>query len=179
MPDLLETVEDVRQYLAEAFGPEAVFAVYPCEFGWVCREELPEENSEAGFGMGNYVINRRTGVITAHGSLHPLMIGEMYDEDIRSARPVQGYQVYPPTWEMQVDRVRDTSADVEYRVRARSLKVPPEEPPTEHLLTIDKETFRYRTDTGDIHVTCTHTVTWAESRWRRDGSWPAGAKLRA
>ncbi|MEU1985497.1 hypothetical protein [Nocardia sp. NPDC019395] len=179
MPDQWETPEQVRGYIARAFDTDREFAVYPTEFGWVCREERDDDDPEAGMGQGNYVVNRQTGVITAHGSLHPIMIGEMYDEDIRSGEPVQGYQVYPPTWEIHVDRVRDTPEMVEYRVRGRSLTEPPEEPPTEHLLTIDKRTYHYHTDSAEIHVTCSHTVTWSESRLRRDGTWPATGILRA
>lgn len=179
MPDQLETPEQVLGYLAEAFGPDAAFAIYPCEFGWVCREELGADDPVAGVGQGNYVVDRRTGVITAHGSLHPMMIGAEYDADIRAGEPVQGYQVYPPTWEIHVDRVRDTPEIVEYRVRGRSLTEPPEEPPAEHLLTIDKRTYRYHTDSAEIHVTCGHTATWSESRRRRDGTWPATGILRA
>jgi hypothetical protein len=179
MAEVLETVEDVQRYLAEAFGPEAEFTVYPSEFGWVCREVIPDDDPEAGFGLGNYVVNRATGVVTAHASLHPLMIAEMYDNDIRSARPIQGYQVYPPTWEMEVERVSETPTEVQYRVRGVSLQVPPEEPPVENLLTIDKETYRYRTDAENIHVTCTHNVSWAQSRLQRDGTWPEGARLQA
>ncbi|GGL36187.1 hypothetical protein [Nocardia jinanensis] len=181
MAQRLETRDQVRRYLAQAFGPDSGFDVYPCEFGWVCRKVLTdaEQAADAGFGQGNFVVNRSTGVITAHGSLHPMMVGEMYDDDIRAGEPVQGYQVYPPTWEIAVDRAQETADEIAYRVRGRSLTEPPEEAPVDHVLTIDKRTFRYRTDSDEIHVTCTQAVIWAEELLRRDGAWPAAGIVRA
>lgn len=181
MPEQWETADDVHRQLARAFGPEAEFDLYPCEFGWVARRVLPatEPEVELNVGQGNFVVNRRTGVVTAHGSLHPMMVGEMYDDDIRAGEPVQGYQVYPPMWEIEVERVRETPAEIAYRVRGRSLTDPPDpESPVQQILTIDKRTFQYHTDSGEIHVSTSHAAGWVERGLRRDDRWPAAGSLR-
>ncbi|WP_256670728.1 hypothetical protein [Nocardia cyriacigeorgica] len=90
MPEHLETPEQVQQYLARALNTTRQFTVLPTQFGWVCRRILtPEERTKGrGLGLGNYVVNRQTGVVTAHPSLSPRTIGQRYDEAIRTGQPV-------------------------------------------------------------------------------------------
>ncbi|BDT89243.1 hypothetical protein [Nocardia cyriacigeorgica] len=83
------------------------------------------------------MVNKQTGVITAHSSLAPETIGEQYDEAIRTGHRVQGYQVYPPMWRVDIERIWETPEEIEYRVRARSQTQPPAEPPTERQLVIN------------------------------------------
>lgn len=98
MVEPLETPEQVRRYLADALRTARGFRVSECQHGWVCRSVLTNEElaSGQGLGLGNYVVNKRTGVITAHSSLAPATIGEQYDEAISAGRRVQGCQVFPP-----------------------------------------------------------------------------------
>ncbi|WP_067658866.1 hypothetical protein [Nocardia harenae] len=176
-----ETEDQLRRYLAEVFATDRPFAIYPCASGWVVREELTEDEQEAGmgFGQGNYVVNRASGAVTAHASLHPLTIGEQYDEDVAAGRPVRGYQVYPPTWDIRIELAAETSAEIRYRVSVRSLREPPAEPPSEHLLTIDKQNYYYSTDSESTHEACSHAVAWAESQGRPTGAWPESGAFQA
>ncbi|UGT60563.1 hypothetical protein [Nocardia asteroides] len=180
-PSPPENDEQVHRYLAEVLGTDRPFAVYPCEYGWVCQQQLTDDELAAGMGMGlgNYVVDRRTGAVTAHTSLHPLTIGEQYDEDVRAGNPVRGYQLYPPLWEIDMHRVADTPAEVRYRVTARSLAEPPAEEPSEHLLTIDKQNYYYSTDSEVTHTACGHAVVWAEQQGRPSGEWPESGTFRA
>lgn len=172
-----DTREAVARYIAAAFATDREFAIYETRYGWVCRLVLTQEEQAAdmGMGLGNYVVDRRTGVITAHTSLHPLTIGEQFDEAVSKGLPVQGYQVYPPTWDVQVIRSRETDSEIEYRVHARSLETPPAEPPSEYAVIIDKTANLYRTEPEDGHVACSYAVQWAESVGRPSGTWPESA----
>ncbi|MEU6187750.1 hypothetical protein [Nocardia sp. NPDC047038] len=170
VPEQLQTREQVEQYLARVFPTDQQFQILETEFGWVCRKVLtPEESAKGmGLGLGNYVINARTGVVTAHSSLPPHVIGQMYDEAIRNGQPVQGSQVYPPQWRVSIQRMREDPQRIEYRLEAESMAQYPE--PTITLqLVIDKHTLSYQpTDT-----TSANAVAWAEMRNREDGTWPA------
>ncbi|WP_249040511.1 hypothetical protein [Nocardia cyriacigeorgica] len=174
MPETLETPEQVREYLARALRTDRKFRVLPTQYAWVVQGVLtPEERASGqGLGLGNYVVNRQTGVITAHSSLAPQTIGEMYDEAIRTGQPVRGYQVYPATWRVHIERTRETPAEIEYQIQAESLTMPPAEPPVQRLLTINKQTLSYHTDTRATHVTCREAMGWAEARSRQNGTWP-------
>ncbi|MFC8530741.1 hypothetical protein [Nocardia sp. NPDC057227] len=173
--------DEVPRYLAEVFGTDRPFAIHPCEYGWVCQQQLTDEElaADLGMGLGNYVVNRRTGAITAHASLHPLTIGEQYDDDLRAGNPVRGYQLHPPLWEIGLRRVAETPAEIRYLVTARSLLEPPAEEPSEHLLTIDKLNFHYFTDSEETHTACGHAVVWAEQQGRPSGVWPESGTFRA
>ncbi|MGN2637322.1 hypothetical protein ACWEKT_11755 [Nocardia takedensis] len=174
-----DTREAVRDYVATVFDTEREFAIYETRYGWVCRLVLTEEEaaSDMGMGLGNHVVDRRTGVVTAHTSLHPLTIGEMYDEAVEAGGPTPGYQVYPPTWDIQVERARETSAEIEYGVRARSLTTPPAEEPGEYRVIIDKTDNVYRTEPETSHVACAYAVQWAEAIGRPSGTWPESASF--
>ncbi|WP_280235531.1 hypothetical protein [Nocardia cyriacigeorgica] len=167
------TREQVEQYLATIY-PSRELTILETEFGWVARPVLTAEEiaNGQGLGLGNYVVNKQTGVVTAHRSLPPKLIGEEYDEAIRTGGQVQGYQVYPPMWRAHIERTRETPEEIEYQVRAQSLTEPPAESPTEHHLVIDKHTLATRTDTRAIHVTVQHATAWAEARNRKNGTWP-------
>lgn len=168
------TSNQVVQYLREPFGPEAQFSLLETEFGWVCRPILTQQEIAAGMGLGlgNYVVNKQTGVITEHRSLPPELIGQEYDQAIRSGQPVQGARVYPPTWNVQIQATRETPTDIEYRVQARSLTNPPAEPPIDHLLLIDKQTFHMVTNVQVIHPACSEAAAWAEDQSQETGTWP-------
>lgn len=176
-----ENDEQVHRYLAEVFRTDRPFRVYPCEFGWVCQQQLTDEElaADMGMGLGNYVVDRRTGAITAHSSLHPLTIGEQFDEDVRAGNPLRGYQIHPPLWEVAVERVTESPAEITYRVTARSLREPPAEEPSVHLLTIDKRNYVYSTDSEITHTACGHAVAWAEQQGRTTGAWPESGTFRA
>ncbi len=174
MVEPLETPQQARRHLADALRTAREFWVLECRHGWVCQTVLTDEElaSGEGVGLGNYVVNKQTGVITAHSSLAPETIGEQYDEAISTGRRVQGYQVYPPMWRVDIQRIRETPEEIEYRVRAQYQTQPPAEPPTERQLVIHKETLKTRTDSRAIHESVRHATAWAEARSRRDGTWP-------
>ena len=98
MPQPVRTPEEAQQYLERVLTTDRRFRIVECRYGWVCRPVLtPEEVSQGrGMGLGSYVVNSGTGVVTAHRSLPPVLIGKEYDEAIRDGREVPGYQVYPP-----------------------------------------------------------------------------------
>ncbi|WP_280424555.1 hypothetical protein [Nocardia carnea] len=181
MAPRLETPQEVRRYLTEIFGSEREYSIFPTEFAWVVRpvRTAAESADGLGHGAGNYVVDRATGVITTAGSLAPAMIAEDYDAGIRAGRPIAGYQIYPPTWDIRAELVEDGPDRVRYRVRGRSLQEPPAGPPIDHMLTIDRQTLDYRTDVGEIHPVVTNMVIWAFERYRQTGTWPAAAELRA
>lgn len=181
MAPRLETPEEVRRYLAGIFGTGREYSLFPGEFAWVVRPILTAAEIAEGIGpgTGHHVLDRATGVITTAGSLAPAMIAEDYDAGVRAGRPVVGYQIYPPTWEISAELVDDGPGPVRYRVRGRSLREPPVEPPVDHLLTIDRETLDYRTDTGAIHPVVATMAIWTFEQYRRSGTWPVAAELRA
>lgn len=172
MPEPLETPQQVREYLARALKTDRKYRVLEFQHGWVCRGVLTQEEiaNGQGMGQGSYVVNKQTGVVTAHSSLHPTTIGENYDAAIQAGRPVQGYQVHPPTWRVHIERIRESRAEIDYRVRAESLTQPPQ-PPVEHHLIINKHTHRFYTETPATHVTCRQAAGWAQAR-SQTGAWP-------
>ncbi|WP_171048332.1 hypothetical protein [Nocardia cyriacigeorgica] len=174
MVEPLETREQVRGFLADTLGATRDFWVLQCEYGWVCQTVLTEEElaSGEGLGLGNYVVNKQTGVITAHSSLEPETIGEEYDEAIRTGRPVRGYRVYPPIWRVDIERIWETTEEIEYRVSARSETQTPAQPPIEHQLVINKQTLKFTSTTRAIHESVRHAKAWAEARSRQHGLWP-------
>jgi len=165
----LHSEDHVRQYLARIFPSQNFAAIIPFESGWVCRPKLTaREIAEGqGLGLGNYVVNRGTGVVTAHASLPPFTIGEMYDEAIRTGRPVQGGQIYPHLVRISIQRVQEDSATIHYRVRTESLAQPPA-PPTDFQLTVDKNTLSFQPG----GAMAANAASWAQWRFRQDGSWP-------
>lgn len=98
MVEELSTADRVHEYLAGVLRTDRRFRIVESRHGWVCRPILSEGEVEQGrgLGMGNYVVNRASGVVTAHRSLPPALIGEEYDRAVEAGEPVPGYQVYPP-----------------------------------------------------------------------------------
>ncbi|WP_258079808.1 hypothetical protein [Nocardia cyriacigeorgica] len=168
----VQTRAQVEQYLAQIY-PSRQHTILETEFGWVARPILTPEELESGqgLGLGNYVVNKQTGVVTAHRSLPPNLIGEEYDEAIRNGQPIPGYQVYPPVWRVQVDRTRETPQEIEYQVRATPL-TEPQQPPINDQLVINKQTLESRTSTPARHPACQEALAWTEWRSRQDGTWP-------
>ncbi|MFE3446703.1 hypothetical protein ACFXNW_27050 [Nocardia sp. NPDC059180] len=173
MPDRqFHTREQVEQYLAQIY-PSQEQTILETEFGWVARPILTQEQiaNGQGLGLGNYVVNKQTGVITAHRSLPPKLIGEEYDQAIRTGQPIPGYQVFPPMWTVHVERTRETPQEVEYQVRATSLTEPHQSPINDQLV-INKQTLDSRTSTPAAHPACQEALAWTEWRSRQDGTWP-------
>ncbi|MEU1982969.1 hypothetical protein [Nocardia sp. NPDC019395] len=174
MPDPLETPQQVRQYLATALNSSRQFRVLPTQFGWACREVLTQEEIQSGqaMGLGSYVVNRQTAAITAHTSMPLEVIAQEYDQAIQTGRQVQGYQVYPPTWNVEARLIGETPEEIVYRVQATSPTDPPAGPPIDHQLMINKATRRYRTNVTVIHEACRQTAGWAITQHNQWGTWP-------
>lgn len=171
----LLTPQQVREYLHTALRDSRDFWVMETRQGWVCQTEPTAEERATGqdLGLGCYMVNKRTGVITAHSSLDPMTIGEMYDEAIEAGNPVQGFQVYPPTWRVQLRTNWETEHEIEYRVTAESLIQPPL-PPIDLTLRINKNNQRFQTDPPTAHEVGIQAMSWAEFN-SRNGTWPQTA----
>jgi hypothetical protein len=124
----------------------------------------------ADIGQANYVVNRETGVITAHSGLHPVTVGEAYDTAIRAGHPVDGYTVYPVRWEVEAGRVSESP--IEYRIRARALAPDAPQPDFEELLIFDERSMSFDTSTARDHPVCDYVAAWVQARRAADGSWP-------
>ncbi|MFF2087806.1 hypothetical protein ACFVVM_28845 [Nocardia sp. NPDC058176] len=98
MPEPILTREQANLSLAKVFGQGREFLTIETRHGWVAQAILSSTELAAGMGLGlgNYVLNKHTGVITAHRSLPPDLIGEEFDQAIEAGRPVPGAQVHPP-----------------------------------------------------------------------------------
>lgn len=173
MPEQYRTQDQVEEYLARIFGPDTKFSLLRAEHGWVCHPK-PAEPRDPGTppqpGQANFVVNATTGVVTVHSSLSMQMIGNQYDQAIRSGQPIPGYQVHPPRWRLTLQRERESEAEIEYRVTAESLTIP-SEPTTRDRLTIDKSSLRSRTNRHGIPVHCRYAKAWAYAN-RSNGVWP-------
>ncbi|MFQ6397084.1 hypothetical protein ACLMAJ_26940 [Nocardia sp. KC 131] len=169
MPQQFQTKEQVQQYLARIFPSQQFEAITPIEHGWICRPKLTSEEIARGqdLGLSTYIVNKQTGVVTTHPSLPPFTIGQMYDEAIRTGDPVQGGQIYPPLWRVNIRRTREDSQTIQYHVLAQSMAQPPE-PTAEYQLTIDKNTFAHQPAAS----MAMNVVSWTEWRSRQDGTWP-------
>lgn len=177
MPEL-RTREQVEEYLRQAgLIPEnRAVNIYQTEFAWVCWTPMnPQEQAIAlerpGTG-GCRIVDARTGVVTGYGSARPpILWGEMYDQSIRTGQPmIAGNQIYPHRWKLTIQQTRQDQTEIEYRVTAESLTEPPE-PTTDLQLIVNKETHRYRTNTGEIPPSATHALGWVNVN-RQNGIWP-------
>ncbi|MGN2635811.1 hypothetical protein ACTD5D_06375 [Nocardia takedensis] len=175
MPDRFRTMDQAQEYLREIY-PMQQFRILESEFGWVARPVLTQEEIEAGegLGLGNYVIDKQTGRVSAHRSLPPDLIGEEYDQAIRSGQAKPGEQVYPRDWEVRVELLRESPNEVEYRVTAQNVTRPSEPPIVQYLL-IDKNTGSFRTNPPQMHQAAREAASWAEAlsrgwRWPPDGT---------
>ncbi|MFC9966181.1 hypothetical protein ACFVH4_18290 [Nocardia ignorata] len=169
MPEQVPTLERARQLLAKVFGPNREFWVVESKHGWVGRGILTAEETSQGMGLGqgNYVLNKHTGVITAHRSLPPDLIGEEFDQAIETGQPVQGSRVYPPLHRIHLLKTFEDPQTVQYQVQVTELENP-DNPPTMDLITIDKETLYFQPSGGPL----AQATAWAEMLSRTTGSWP-------
>ena len=175
MPEQYRTQDQVEQYLARVFSTNSKFDIYPTRYGWVCRPTPSTEgprnpNLPVEPGQGSYVVNAQTGVVTAHPSLHPITIGEQYDEAIRTGQPIPGGQVYPRRWKVTLQRTHEDATEIEYQVMTESLTTPPE-PTTEHRLTINKNTLQTRTSVLKVPEASYQAMAWAYEH-RTNQTWP-------
>ncbi|MFE6923230.1 hypothetical protein ACFVAV_19535 [Nocardia sp. NPDC057663] len=167
-PPLLSK-EQARDYLAEAF-PTQTFTLTEFQHGWVCRPTLTSEQTASGQALGqtSYVLNKQTGIVTVHDSLHPWTIGENYDRAIEAGQPPQGHQIYPRRRRATFHRTAETSATITYQVTATSLENPAE-PPQTYPLTFDKQTLK-RNQRGPMDSLVVSKAKWLSRQGR---SWPA------
>ncbi|MFC9661307.1 hypothetical protein ACFVJ5_13820 [Nocardia sp. NPDC127606] len=169
----LVTKEQVREFLAEAF-PTQTFSVIEFNHGWVCRPELSPEQKAAGQGLGqtSYVLNKQTGIVTVHPSLHPWTIGETYDQAIETGQPVNGRQIYPKRRRAAFQRLTENSETITYQVTVTSLINPPE--PTEtYQLTFNKRTLK-PDRRGSMDSLVISKAQWLS---RRQQSWPTDGTI--
>ncbi|MFI6366773.1 hypothetical protein ACIBG0_28945 [Nocardia sp. NPDC050630] len=164
-----QTEEQVQQYLAQAFPSLQFEGPISFQHGWVCRPKLTPEEIARGMDLGltSYVVNRETGVVTVHPSLHPFTIGEMYDQAIEAGQPVQGAQIYPHRTRTTIQRTHEDSETIQYQVRIESLLQPPE-PTEEFQLIITKHPLSVR----PTRAGASRTAAWAQWKSRQDGTWP-------
>lgn len=169
MPEPILTEEQARQVMARWFGPDREFVMLETRHGWVSQAVPNAEEQAQGFGvgLGNFVLNKQTGVITAHRSLPTLMIGEEFDQAIEAGRPVPGRQVYPPIHRISVQQTFEDPNTVQYEMLVTALDQP-DDPTTSQLLTITKNPYNFH-PTDSL---ANSTAAWAEARSRATGSWP-------
>lgn len=169
MPEPIRTEEQARQVMAEWFGPDREFIMMETRHGWASQAILTDEENAQGLalGLGNYVLNKQTGVITAHRSLPTMMIGEEFDQAIETGRPVPGYQVYPPRHRISIRQMSEDPSTLQYEMKVTPLDQPGD-PTTSQILTITKHPFTFH-PTDSL---ANSTATWAEARSRATGSWP-------
>ncbi|WP_342800218.1 hypothetical protein [Nocardia sp. No.11] len=161
--------EEAQALLGKVFAHGREFRTLECKHGWVAQAILTdaEISSGAGLGLGNYVLNKKTGAVTAHASLPSTMIGEQFDAAIEAGERVAGYQVYPPLRRIHLQRASEDSRSISYRVEVARLDRPGERM-TIQQVKIVKSTLGY-TPTDSVS---SHVVAWAEMRHRTTGVWP-------
>ncbi|GGN85624.1 hypothetical protein [Nocardia rhizosphaerihabitans] len=169
MAEQVPTQEQAQHLLAKVFGPNRKFRMIETRHGWVGRGILTEEEQSQGMGLGlgNYVLNKHTGVITAHRSLPPQLIGEEFDQAIETGGQVQGSQVWPPQHRIHLQKAFEDEATVHYQVTVIQLDQP-DDPGTTQLVTINKETLYFQPSGGPL----SDATAWAEMLSRTTGSWP-------
>ncbi|MFD4433077.1 hypothetical protein [Nocardia sp. NPDC058497] len=169
MAEPILTEDQARQSLARWFGPDRDFMMMETRHGWVGRAILTDRELEQGLGLGlgNYVLNKQTGVITAHRSLPPKMIGEEFDQAIETGRPIQGGQVYPPLHRISLLQISEDPNTVQYEMQVTALEQT-ENPSTTQQLTITKNPYSFH-PTDSLAASA---ASWAEARSRATGTWP-------
>ncbi|MGW6724371.1 hypothetical protein ACWF9G_00575 [Nocardia sp. NPDC055029] len=161
--------EEAQALLENVFERGREFRVMECKHGWVAQAILTDEeiSQGAGLGLGHYVLNKRTGAVTAHASLPSTMIGEQFDAAIEAGERVAGYQVYPPLRRIHLQRAAEDSRSISYRVEVVRLDQPGERMTTQQVK-ITKNPLSYNpTDSISSDV-----AAWAEMRHRTTGIWP-------
>ncbi|MFC9661313.1 hypothetical protein ACFVJ5_13850 [Nocardia sp. NPDC127606] len=169
MPEPILTAEQANQLLTKVFGPNQKFQMMETRHGWVAQAILSQEELDQGMGLGlgNYVLNKQTGVVTAHRSLPPDMIGEEFDQAIETGQPIQGGQVYPPLRRIHLLKTFEDPQTVQYQVHVTDLDQP-SNPETTELITINKETLYFHPSGGPL----SEATAWAEMLSRTTGIWP-------
>ncbi|WP_433663005.1 hypothetical protein ACQPW1_13205 [Nocardia sp. CA-128927] len=170
MPEQYRTKDQVEQYLAQIFNPNRKYRLNPFENGWVCSSILTQEEIAAGRGLGStrLVIDSETGVVIEYPSWSDQMVMDDYNEAKRTGRAPMGGQVYPPRWQVTIDRIREDPTEVEYLVHVSSQT----QPALRHQLIINKQTLRSRTETSAIPPACAQAKAWAYANRSPDGTWP-------
>ncbi|MCA2210140.1 hypothetical protein [Nocardia rosealba] len=164
--------EQARQLLAQVFGPEKTFSILESNHGWVCREMSAQASTSRQqmptLGRGSFVINKHTGVITAHSSMGMTSIGEEFDQTTEAGLPPQGYQIYPKQRRIHLTRISEEPNTIVYRVDLTFLEAP-DDPGITQEVEITKNPIRHQpTDRVSAVVT-----SWASMKSRTTGTWPA------
>ncbi|MFD3744477.1 hypothetical protein [Nocardia sp. NPDC058633] len=169
----LVTKEQAQEFLAEAF-PTQTFSVIEFRHGWVCRPELSSEQKAAGQGLGQttYVLNKQTGTVTPHPSLHPWTIGETYDRAIETGQPVNGRQIYPKRRQATFQLLAENPETITYKVTVTALDNPTATPEI-YRLTFDKQTLK-RDQRGPMDSLVISKAQWLS---RRQQSWPTDGTI--
>ncbi|KAF0848199.1 hypothetical protein FNL39_102347 [Nocardia caishijiensis] len=168
MAEPITSREQARHLLAQVFGPDQQYSILEGKHGWVCQQMLStEEQAQRGMGLGNYVINKHTGVITAHSSMAMPVIAEEFDRTTEAGLPPQGYQVYPKQRRIQLTRISEDPNSIRYRVHLTFL-ASPEDPGITQEVEITKNPIRHR-PTDRVSAVAT---SWAYAQSRSSGTWP-------
>ncbi len=173
MAEPVPTREQARQLLARVFGPNKAFSIVESNHGWVCREmrppqTRPQTGPPTNLGMGSYVVNKQTGVITAHSSMGLETIGKEFDQTTEASLPPQGYQVYPKQRRIHLTRIFEDPNTIIYRVHLTFL-ASPDNPGITQDVEITKNPIRHR-PTDRVSGVAT---SWAYAQSRSTGTWPA------
>lgn len=168
MPEPVPTKEQARQLLSRVYGPSREFRIRESRHGWVCQRILPREQvRRSGVGLGSLVINKHTGVITAHSSLPLQVTGERFDAAIEAGNPPPGSQIYPPQRRIHLTLLSENTETIEYRIDQTSID-DPELPALTQQVWITKDPIRHQpTDLLSAEAT-----SWAHARARHTGTWP-------
>ncbi|WP_280220967.1 hypothetical protein [Nocardia neocaledoniensis] len=169
MPEPVPTREQARHLLARVFGPNQEYSILEGKHGWVCQQMVtPEEQAQWGMGLGNYVINKHTGVITAHSSMAMPVIAAEFDQTTEAGLPPQGYQVFPKQRRIRLTRISEDPNTIVYRVHLTFLETP-NDPGITQEVEITKNPIRHR-PTDRVSAVAT---SWASMQSRTTGTWPA------
>lgn len=169
MAEPVLTREQARHLLAQVFGPNQEYSILESKHGWVCQPMLsPEEDAQRGMGLGNYVINKHTGVITAHSSMAMPVIAEEFDATTEAGLPPQGYQIHPKQRRIHLTRRFEDQNTIVYRVHLTFLESP-DDPGMTQEVEITKNPIRHR-PTDRVSAVAT---SWAYEQSRNTGTWPA------
>ncbi|MFD3744478.1 hypothetical protein [Nocardia sp. NPDC058633] len=169
MAGAVPTREQARHLLAEVFGPDQTYSILEGKHGWVCQQMVtPQEQAQWGMGLGNYVINKDTGVITTHSSMAMPVIAEEFDATTEAGLPPQGYQVYPKQRRIHLTKTFEDQNTIGYRIHLTFLEIP-DGPGITQDVEITKNPIRHR-PTDRVSAVAT---SWAYAQSRNTGTWPA------
>ncbi|WP_228819032.1 hypothetical protein [Nocardia transvalensis] len=168
-PQPIQSPDEAKQYLIEAFGTSREYRMYPFDLGWVIYPILSEEEISQGrhIGLTKMVLDAHTRVITEFPSLPVPTVAQMYTEAIQHGTPIPGGQIYPRRTRLHLHLIRDTPTTVEYLIRPEST-TDPHQPTANYLLVIDKSTRLYQPP-GTM---TTMAASWIQWSYRMNGAWP-------